>query len=175
MLVEYLGWLHWTYKCALGSELVRLQGTYYIVLCLILGSGKSPGGGIGCPLQYSWAFLVGSSGGKESACIVRDLDSITRLGRSSGEGNLNVHWKNWCWSSSILVIRWEQKYSLEKSLMLGKTEGRKRRGNQRMRWLECITDAMNMNLGKLREMVRDREAWSAAVHGIAKSRTWLGK
>ena len=55
--------------------------------------------------------------------------------------------------------------------MLGKTEGRKRRGNQRMRWLECITDAMNMNLGKLREMVRDREAGSAAVHGIAKSRT----
>ena len=50
----------------------------------------------------------GGSDGKESACIVRDLDSISRLGRSPGEGNLNIHWKNWCWSSSILVIWWEQ-------------------------------------------------------------------
>ena len=59
--------------------------------------------------------------------------------------------------------------SLEKSLMLGKTEGRRRRGHQRMRWLNCITDAMNMNLDKLWEMVRDREAWHLAVHGAAKS------
>ena len=64
--------------------------------------------------------------------------------------------------------------SLEKSLMLGKTEGRRRRGRQRMRWLDSITDAMNMNLGTLREMVRDREAWCAAVHGAAKSWTRLG-
>jgi len=53
--------------------------------------------------------------------------------------------------------------------MLGKTEGRRRRGHQRMRWLNCITDAMNMNLDKLWEMVRDREAWHLAVHGAAKS------
>jgi len=64
--------------------------------------------------------------------------------------------------------------SLEKSLMLGKIEGRRRRGCQSMRWLDGITDAMNMNLGKLQEMVRDREAWSAAVHEVAKGRTQLG-
>ena len=60
---------------------------------------------------------------------------------------------------------------LEKSLMLGKIEGRRRRGCQKMRWLDGITDAMNMNLGKLQEMVRDREAWRAAVHWVTKSQT----
>ena len=62
---------------------------------------------------------------------------------------------------------------LEKSLMLGKIEGRRRRGCQRMRWLDGITDAMNMNLGKLQEMRREREAWSAAVHGVTKNWTRL--
>ena len=59
--------------------------------------------------------------------------------------------------------------SLEKSLMLGKIEGRRRRGLQRMRWLDSITDAMNMTLDKLQEMVRDGEAWHATIHGIAES------
>ena len=64
--------------------------------------------------------------------------------------------------------------SQEKSLMLGNIEGRRRRGYQRMRWLDGITDAMDMNLGKFREMVRDRETWHTAVHGVTKSWTWLG-
>ena len=71
------------------------------------------------------------------------------------------------------LMSWPTASSLEKSLMLGKIEGRRRRGHQTMRWLDGITDAMDMNLGKIQEMLRDGEACCAAVHKVTKSQTQL--
>ena len=90
--------------------------------------------------------------------------------QSQRKSVLNIHWKNWYWnwSPSTLATWW----ALEKTLLLAKIEGRRRRWWQRMRWLDGLTDSMDMSVSKLWEIVKDREVWWAAVHRVPKNWTW---
>ena len=140
----------------------------------------------------SWARILewvaisisrGSSWPKEwtqISCIVLEkiLEGPLTARRSNQsllkEISPDTHWKDWCWSwSSNILATWCEADSLEKTLMLGKIEGRRRRGWQRMEWLDGIANSIGTSLSKLRGLVKNRESWCAAVYGVVKSYTVL--
>ena len=115
---------------------------------------------------------------KKAECWRRLLRVLWQKGdqtsQSKRKSTLNIHWKDWYWSwSSDNLATCCKEPTNWKRLMLRKIEGRRRRGRQRMRWLDGITDSMDVSLSKLHKIVKDMKAWQTAIQGVTKSRTWL--